>query len=88
MGVPTAEELETALQTAKDMRETGFDPHCVAKVLLNLHYRHGLLEQVLHAAESYLRGQGTREHSVLLRAIDKAREAESDERGARGRLGL
>ncbi len=90
MSKPTEEELQHALKRAGFMRETGDDPHYLAKALLNCHYQHGYLLDVLHAAEKYLRsGLAEREHTVLLRAIEKAREI--DDRSAqreRPSLGL
>ena len=77
MGKPTESELEHALETAKSLREHGKDGDFLGKSLLNHHYRIGYLLQVLHAAEHYLHsGQAEHEHSVLVRAIDKARSVE------------
>ena len=77
MSKPSNEELEQALEAAKMMRETGQDPDYLAKSLLNCHYQSVFLEQVLHAAERYINsGQGEREHSRLIQAINKARETE------------
>jgi len=79
MGVPSEEEIATALNQAARMREQGEDPHHLAKVLLNHHYRLDTLEKVLHAAELYLQsGQATHEHSQLVRAIEQARKASSN----------
>jgi hypothetical protein len=79
MGVPTKEELETALNEAARMREQGEDPCHLGKVLLNHNYRIEMLEKVLQAAELYLHsGQGSHEHSQLLRAIEAAKNAGSD----------
>lgn len=83
MGKPTEQELEEALGVAGRMRESGKDPHCVAKALLNLHYRIRYLERVQRAAEIYLRsGQGTREHRELLKAIEEAKAADLRSSGA------
>ncbi len=76
MGKPTEAELTQALETAAHMRETGQDPHHMAKALLNLHYRMRYLDRVLHCAELYLRGMGVHEHSELQRAIREAKEAD------------
>ena len=71
MGVPSKEELDTALKEAIRMREQGDDPHHLAKAFLNHNYRIEVLEKVLHAAELYMHsGQGGQEHSQLVRAID------------------
>jgi hypothetical protein len=79
MGVPTAEELQTALQQAAQMREHGEDPHHVAKALLNHNHRIGKLENVMHAAELYLRsGEGGHEHAELVKAIKSAKNASSN----------
>ena len=77
MGKPTKEELETALQEARRMREEGEDTHHVAKALLNIHYRNDYLQNVLRAVEDYLHsGLAETEHTRLLKAIEKAREAD------------
>ena len=90
MSKPTPEELETALATAKMMREQGDDPSHMAKALLNCHYQSSFLREVLRAAEEYfLAGQSESAHTRMLRAIEKARQA--DDRGAhveRPSLGL
>ena len=79
MGVPTKEELETALQEAARMREQGEDPHHIAKVLLNHNHRIDVLEKVLHAAELYLHsGHSAHEHAELLKAIKTAKHASSN----------
>ena len=74
MSKPTEQQLETALEEAKRMRESGHDAHFVAKALLNCHYQNSYLLAVLHAAENYLRsGLAEMEHTRLQKAIDKAR---------------
>jgi len=76
MGVPTSQELEQALTTAAIMREQGNDPDFIAKSLLNLNYQHHLLEKVLQLSKLYLHsGQGSHEHSLLLKAIEEAEQA-------------
>ena len=76
MGVPTTEELQTALQEAARMREQGDDPHHIAKALLNHNYRIEKLEKVMHAAELYMRsGEGGHEHAELVRSIKAAKYA-------------
>jgi len=93
MGKPTEEELQQALAVAKYMRESGQDPYCLAKALLNLNYRVGYLEQVMQAAVSYLRsGLAEREHTRLVHAIEAVKRVEardqSDDGAAAGVLGL
>lgn len=76
MGVPTTEELQTALKQAAQMREHGEDPHHIAKALLNLNHRISKLENVMHAAELYMRsGEGGHEHAELVRSIKSAKYA-------------
>lgn len=75
MGVPTEEELNTALDEAARMREQGEDPQHLAKVLLNHHYRIDVLKKVLWAADLYLHsGHGATEHTNLIRAIETAKD--------------
>ncbi len=82
MTKPTEEELQQALAEAGRMREMGEDPHHIAKALLNCHYQSGYLLAVLHSAEDYLRsGMSEREHTRLVRAVEKAREV--DDRSAK-----
>ena len=78
MGKPTEQELDTALTEAKRLRESGEDAHLLGKALLNCHYQNSILLEVLHAAEHYLHsGMAETEHTRLLRAIDKARQADN-----------
>ena len=77
MSKPTKEELDRALVVAKMMRESGNDPDFVAKSLLSHNYRLGYLEAVYEAVEHYLHsGLAEREHTVLLRTLEKARGSE------------
>ncbi len=70
MGKPSDEELRTALDEAARMRESGEDPHFVAKALLNQNHRIKFLERVLNATERYIRsGQAVSEHQHLVEAI-------------------
>ena len=81
MGKPTEQELERALSEAKRLRESGQDTDFLGKALLNCNYQNSVLLEVLHAAEHYLRsGMAEAEHTRLLRAIDRTRQA--DDRGA------
>jgi len=76
MGKPTPEELEIALGEAARLREQGEDDFYLGKSLLNLNYRMGFLEDVLARADLYLHsGEGAHEHSELVKAIERAREA-------------
>ena len=77
MSKPTEQELQVALQQAKQMREQGEDGHFIAKSLLNCHYQNQYLFEVFQAAEAYLRsGLGTREHTRLVKAVEEARIAD------------
>lgn len=79
MGVPSKEELDSALKEAIRMRENGEDPHHLAKAFLNHNYRIDTLEKVLHAAELYMHsGQAGHEHSQLVLAIEAAKKASAD----------
>jgi hypothetical protein len=79
MGVPTKEELETALKHAALLREHGEDNYYLAKCLLNLNYRMKLYEDVLAKADLYLHsGEGAHEHALLSNAIKMARQASLD----------
>lgn len=77
MSKPTEQELASALELAKRMRELDKDPDFLAKSFLSHHYRLGYLEDVLRAVERYLNGGMSEEaHSHLLRVLEKARAAE------------
>ncbi len=77
MSKPTEQELAMALKYAKHMREQGEDPQYIAKSLLSHHYRIGYLEDVMLAVERFLRsGMAEDEHKRLLKAVERAREAE------------
>ena len=63
---------------AIQMREKSIDPFFVAKSLLSHNYRIKYLEEVLRAADRYINmGMSDREKTQLLRAINKAKDAES-----------
>ncbi|MCW9013847.1 MAG: hypothetical protein OQL06_08695 [Gammaproteobacteria bacterium] len=77
MSKPTDSELKIALQAAAEMKEHNADPHYLAKALLNHNYRIRYLENVLQAADRFMNhGMAEHEHMVLLRAIEKAKDAE------------
>ena len=77
MSKPTSIELSLALQKATEMKEHGADPDFLAKTLLNHHYRLAYLEDVLKAADRYMNhGMAEHERMLLLRSIEKAKQAE------------
>jgi len=77
MPKPTDEELQTALREAARMREQGEDPYYLARSLLNLNYRMGRMQRLMHAVAAYLRsGEDSHQHAELLRALEQARRAE------------
>ena len=90
MGVPTNEELTSALKEVARMREAGEDPHHVAKVLLHHHWVIEQLEKVVKAADLYLHsGHGSCEHAMLVKAIENAKNANRDSTDHdRGEYGL
>ena len=74
MGIPTKEELSSALDEAARMRESGEDPHFVAKALLNQHYQLTHLEHLYDAVQHYINsGQNETSHSKLLMSIERYR---------------
>ena len=76
MGIPTPEEMQTALIEAARLREQGKDDFYLGKALLSLNHRIGFLEDVLDKADLYLHsGEGAFEHSELVKSIERAREA-------------
>jgi len=78
MSRPTADELDTALKKAGEMREQDKDEYYIAKSLLSHNYRIHFLEKVLTACEHYLHsGQGSKEHQILVKAISEAKKTES-----------
>ena len=77
MPKPTDEELELAIKTAITMRENDDDPNQLAKCLLSHNYRMKHLEDVLTSADRYFNmGMSERERTHLIRAIEKAKNAE------------
>ncbi len=75
MGKPTPEQIEQILMSAEKMRddEDGSGP---GHYLLYLHERNKHLEDVYTHVYHYLHsGQAAREHSMLLKAIEKAERA-------------
>ena len=90
MPKPTPEEMETALNMAKQMRDRDIDPFFIAKALLNLNYRIEFLQEVLRTADRYINmGMSEQERSHLIRAIEKARSADDyTSHNERSRFGL
>jgi len=90
MSKPTEEELKTALKMAAEMRDNKTDSSFIAKALLNYNYRFKYFEEVLHAADRYInQGMSEQEHIHLVRAIEKAKDAESfTSNQERSRFGL
>ena len=77
MSKPSDAELKTALRRAMIMKEKGQDDEFLAKSLLNHHYRLPFLLDVLFTADLYLNhGMADRDHTNLLRLIEKAKTAE------------
>lgn len=86
MGKPSPEQIQTALTEAAHLREQGKDDRYLGKTLLNMHYCMGFLEDVLDKADLYLHsGEGALEHTDLVKAIERARDAMQDpEAGEQG----
>ena len=90
MGTPTKEELDTAIKEVIRMRESGDDPLFVGKTLLHHHWLLEQMEKVVKAADLYLHsGHGSREHTMLVKAIENAKNASRDSTDHdRGEYGL
>lgn len=77
MSKPSDNELKIALNKAIEMKEHNNDENFIAKTLINHHYRIRYLEDVLKIADRYMNhGMADHEHTQLLRAIEKAKNAE------------
>ncbi len=77
MSRPTAEEFQTALSAAREMRARGEDPYGLARCFDYLHHRNLHLEAVFEQVERYLHsGMAESEHTRLMRVLEQAREAE------------
>ena len=77
MSKPTNTELKIALTKAIQMKEQNHDEFFLAKTLINHHYRIRYLEELLSIADRYMNhGMAEHERMELLRAIEKARQAE------------
>ncbi|MBL4712344.1 MAG: hypothetical protein JKX75_07590 [Gammaproteobacteria bacterium] len=87
---PTEKELTAALKMAAQMRDKNVDPFFIAKTLLSHYNRIQQLEEVLHIADRYLNhGMSEQEKTLLLRSIDKIKEAEPQITGRKNNsLGL
>jgi len=71
-----ADELARAVLAAERRHVAGDDPEHLAAALLYLDAKARNLEAVLRAADLYLHsGQGEREHTALVRAVGRAKEA-------------
>ena len=82
MGIPTDSELKMALAEAGRMRESGEDPHHVAKALLNQHYQLGHLEHLYDALQHYIHsGQTETAHSNLLVSMERYRSISKSANG-------
>lgn len=78
MSKPTAEELETALKMAAQMRDKKVDPFFIAKSLLSHNYRIKYLEEIMKSADRYINhGMSEQERTHLILTIEKAKDAES-----------
>jgi len=76
MGMLSESEMKEALAAAARMRETGQDPHKVARALLNLHYQNIHYQHLLDALEHFMHsGMATLELQRLRIEIDKTRNA-------------
>ncbi|HSC75721.1 MAG TPA: hypothetical protein VLB90_05740 [Pseudomonadales bacterium] len=72
---PSQQQMDSALAAATRLREKE-DPEALGHYLLYLHERSQHLEDIYAHVQHYLRsGQAAREHSMLLRAIEKAEKA-------------
>lgn len=78
MSKPTDEEMQIALKMAEQMRDNNVDPFFIAKALLSHNYRIKYLEEILHVADRYINhGMSEHEKTLLIRTIEKAKDAES-----------
>lgn len=69
---PSREQIETALEAARQMREMGIDPHHLGHLVLYLNERNQLLERFLSDADRYFRfGQDDGERRSLIRQIER-----------------
>jgi hypothetical protein len=76
MGMLSESELKEALAAAAHMRETGQDPHQVARALLNLNYQNRQFHHLLEALEHYMHsGMATLELQRLRLSIDKTKDS-------------
>lgn len=78
---PTEEELEAAFAAAKRMRDEG-DPDHVHKALAYLQYRTEILENLTEHAVRYVKfGMDEREHSLMVKAVERLREFDLKQSG-------
>lgn len=79
---PTEEEHAAAFAAADKLREEG-DPDHVHKVLAYLQYRVEILENLTEHAVRYVKfGLDEREHSKLIKAVERLREFDLKQSGA------
>ena len=72
---PTPEQMDQALAAAQALRE-GEDPDSMGHAFLYLFNRNKHLEEVYEHVYHYLHsGQASREHAMLVRAIERAEKA-------------
>ena len=77
MNSPSKEELETALDAARRMREFGVDPHHLAHSLLYMNERNEALGNLLQRVDRYVRfGLPEIELTKLRHQIQALREEE------------
>lgn len=76
MGMLSDEEMKAALAEAGRMRETGQDPHQLARALLNLNYQNTHYKHLVEALEHYLHsGMATLELQRLRVSLEKTKDA-------------
>lgn len=69
---PSLEQLEAALEAARNRLDMGLDPHHLGRVALHLHERNLALERFLRDADRYFRfGQDDGDRRSLLRQIER-----------------
>ena len=78
---PNESQIRQALEYAREIYQRGEDSHYMAQTLLYFQRRLEVLEKVEEAASHYLLfGQEEREHAVLLKAVEAARDQEALEK--------
>jgi len=78
---PSDEEHKAAFAMIEEIREAG-DPDHVAKTMAYLQYRVEILENLATHAKRYVQfGLDEREHSMMIKAVDRLREFDSKQSG-------